>query len=111
VSNWKHGGDDQMTVGEILAYLSHLPKHKPTRWAFSCPHSYRGYYEQVAIMAHDYESTVGGLIEEVTMCLSTFTGWKGGEYTMDRDTPVWVASAGNTGFPLTWSFLDLVIGD
>lgn len=26
-----------------------------------------------------------------------FTGWKGGEFTMSKDTPVWVANSGNSG--------------
>lgn len=31
------------------------------------------------------------------MDIKEFTGWKGGEFTMDESTPVWVANAGNSG--------------
>jgi hypothetical protein len=58
--------------------------------------SYRGYYEQLAI-----EPEMGGdgkkvTVEEFLKRLeeavgATFTGYKGGEFTMDRDTPIWIA--------------------
>jgi hypothetical protein len=108
--SFKHGGPDQMTVGEILGRLKRMNPDSPSRWTFGPPHSYRGYYDQVAVTVHAYESSVGDAVAEITKCLDTFTGYKGGEFTMDLSTPVWVASAGDTGFPLTQRFLDLFLG-
>lgn len=39
---------------------------------------------------------VSNLIEMLEGALGKqFTGWKGGEFTMHRDTPMWVANPGN----------------
>jgi hypothetical protein len=66
--------------------------------------SYRGFYECLAIEP-DGDSAVGisdfyTMLEE---CIGKkFHGYKGGEYTMDRDTAVWVASWGKaTGWGIS----------
>lgn len=108
--NEKHGGPDQMTVGEILHRLRRIHPGGPTRWSLGLPHSYRGYYDQVAVTVHAHESTVSEAIDVIERCLATFAGWTSGEYTMREDTPVWVAAAGKTGFPLTERFFELLLG-
>lgn len=105
----RHGGKDQMTVGEILQLLHAYPEQFETRWSFHGPHSYRGYYDQVAVSVRDDGQTVAEMRRTVADCLDTFTGWKGGEFTMDADTPVWVAEPGLTGIPLVRQFLFLAI--
>lgn len=88
-------------LGEIHAKLEGL--HSDMQVEFSdggaptCPHSYRGFYRFLAlerttdpVMVNQFrdmvESAIGG----------TFEGYKGGEYTMSRMTPVWVAPYGDT---------------
>ena len=101
-----------MTVGEILTYLKGLPANMKTRWYFQYPCSYRGYYDQVAVMVGSgYESSVADAIMVMSSCLDTFEGWKGGSSTMDVDTPVWVAAPGSIGFPLTFGFLALMLSN
>lgn len=60
--------------------------------------SYRGYYDNLAL---DWSAvntvTVSQLIERCKDCVGkSFEGYKGGYYTMNLDTPVWVASYGKT---------------
>ena len=63
----------------------HTPKHVQ---------SYRGYYNELAI---EYEDNPSGIRAEALLDLlagaigSTHQGYKGGDYTMHRSTPVWVS--------------------
>lgn len=60
-------------------------------------YSYRGYYDHLAIGYKDHDSPNGaptrkGLVQELKMMLgSHITGYKGGEFLVTKDTPVWVA--------------------
>lgn len=62
--------------------------------------SYRGYYEQLAIGhappgSTGQSPTVGDLLIELRAAVGkVFHGYKGGDYLMTRDTPVWVANWG-----------------
>jgi hypothetical protein len=58
--------------------------------------SYRGYYDQLALTPGKTVCTVRLLLAfaEEADC-GTFQGWKGGDYTMDRETSVWAADAGD----------------
>ncbi len=60
--------------------------------------SYRGYYEQLALGYSLHEGavmTASQLRESAIACLnSTFTGYKGGEYKMTRDTKLWADNIG-----------------
>lgn len=87
----------QMTLGRLIKKLStYSPDHKI---ANICePHSYRGYYIDLAFEMDDSTSTVGEVLKMLQGCfLETFEGYKGGEFTMDKDTPIWIASWGCTG--------------
>jgi hypothetical protein len=60
--------------------------------------SWRGSYEELSIEHSNDRIT---FIEFQKMIENakgqSFEGWKGGEYTMDENTPVWVAEAGTMG--------------
>jgi hypothetical protein len=63
--------------------------------------SYRGYYEQLAIapQKRDWNArvTVASFLAVLRSALSTtFHGYRGGEYTMHRHTPLWVAERGDS---------------
>jgi hypothetical protein len=61
------------------------------------PHSYRGYYSDLAFSA-GHKRTAGAWLRELESCLgSTFTGYKGGDFTMREDTPLWAAFYGCCG--------------
>jgi hypothetical protein len=64
---------------------------------FARPHSYRGYYDELAFEpARDV--TVGEMLAAAKSALgSTYGGWKGGDYTMSEYTYCWLAYRGDTG--------------
>ena len=89
--------ETQMTLGEMIATLEDM--HSIARIdGLSEPHSYRGYYEDLA-----FEPT-GGIMrvgELLNLCKSAmgkaYEGYKGGTFVMGEMTPVWVAYNGQTG--------------
>ncbi len=95
-----------MKLGNLIAELK---KHKPGEWLTikggPVPltpgevGSYRGYYDQLAIAVNGGGyATVGSLLAELEAAVGkTFTGYKGGEYVMTRDTKVWLANYGESG--------------
>ncbi len=55
-------------------------------------HSYRGYYNNLAVSGSREQIKVGKFLKAAIECIGeTFTGYKGGEYKMYKKTPVWVA--------------------
>ena len=62
------------------------------------PHSYRGYYSDLSFHWKGNELTVESFLEGCEDSLGrTFTGWKGGDFIMDKDTLLWAADFGDTG--------------
>lgn len=64
------------------------------------PHSYRGYYQDLAF--EDLEAgatkTTAEFIEVLEGCVGkTFEGWKGGDFVMSEQTPLWRAYKGDCG--------------
>ncbi len=66
--------------------------------------SYRGYYEDLAMMFTSEQAfgednhTVGAMFKTLKDAVGEyFTGWKGGEYKASRESTVWVAQNGETG--------------
>jgi hypothetical protein len=60
--------------------------------------SYRGYYDHLAL---DYEAgrseTVAGLLQTLRAAVGgKYDGYKGGTYTMDMETPIWVSAWGES---------------
>lgn len=60
--------------------------------------SYRGYYTDLAIcFERKYPNPVGAFLDELRGAVGkSFTGYKGGDFTMHRDSRVWVANHGET---------------
>lgn len=62
-------------------------------------HSYRGYYSDLAfsgktdqrIMSHDFIDTLEGCLN------TTLTGYKGGDFHMTEQTPLWFSEYGRLG--------------
>ena len=70
--------------------------------------SYRGSYDELALgykltgydIDADHRTTVKAkdFLELLKEAIGKeYTGWKGGEYTMSENTPVWVANSGSSG--------------
>jgi hypothetical protein len=99
-----HG--EQWTLGVLIDALAAMPPNALV--ANLCePHSYRGYYERLAFEQHDGTRSADSLLRECQRCIyQVFDGYKGGEYTMTRDSLVHIANYGNTGFPLMGFYPD-----
>lgn len=85
------------TLGKLINALQKFDKEEELEiaWEYYMPtgvDSYRGYYNELAISYgdrsfNDDDMTVGkfiGILESANG--GTFTGWKGGEYTMNLNT-------------------------
>jgi hypothetical protein len=93
-----------MTLGNLIDILERKEPDKPVMFDFvhfrpKGIHSFRGYYYQLAIgYTTDEDMTVGKLLQMLKDADGkTFTGYKGGEYIMDRKTRVWVANRHESG--------------
>lgn len=62
------------------------------------PHSYRGYYSDLALEPTKAPIKVCQLMTQLNEVIDTeLTGYTGGEFLMSADTPVWVSHYGTTG--------------
>lgn len=70
--------------------------------------SWRGSYSELALGyalsgydnrdSHFNKITAHELLNDLKSAIGkTFVGWKGGDFIMDENTPVWVANRGNSG--------------
>jgi len=96
---------EQMTLGEMISALQKCDQDATVRFDFGGLHpasmdSYRGYYDQLAIgfesnLTGSNTGKVGWLLEQCQFSIEhVFHGYKGGEYQMSLDTPLWVANYG-----------------
>lgn len=87
----------QMTLGALVDRLAGLPPETMID-GLAKPHSYRGYYSDLAFQSREGKMSV---TEALALCKSAmgevFQGWKGGDYQMGRNTPVWIAERGYCG--------------
>ncbi len=88
-----------ITLGELIAKLEAQPPTNKIKVAGGVPlyvSSYRGYYSDLAInYQEDAENTVGEFLKELREAVGkTFTGYKGGDFTMTNKTLVWVDNYG-----------------
>lgn len=59
--------------------------------------SYRGYYEDLAFAPTTETRTVADLLAECREAMGrTFEGYKGGDFLMGENTPLWLSAYGNT---------------
>ena len=104
---------DQLTLGELILKLEAVPKPSDESsvdaqevvFDFEYLHptgidSWRGSYCELAI-SFDSDGAPMKLSEFISLLKSaigkTYKGYKGGEYTMSKHTPIWVANYGNSG--------------
>lgn len=106
----------QLTLGELLHTLKAIPDEDNDKcvtfdFGTAVPtefDSWRGVYAEIALGYEltGYDATgdvtpdpkLSEFIKKVETAIgSTYTGWKGGDFTMSKHTPVWVANNGNAG--------------
>jgi hypothetical protein len=85
-----------MNLGELIDQLEAIPdKHRKVRIGFGKPHSWRGSYCELAFEpVHD--TTIAAMLQCAQEADGiSYTGYKGGEYLMDRSTTVHLAEYGD----------------
>lgn len=100
-----------LTLGRAIKKLGEIAPGTPITalaGGVEHPHSYRGYYSDLALEPSPQTSTCGELLMLLQSALGqTFDGYKGGDFVMGPETPLWLASYGCGGLAIT----DLVIQD
>ena len=87
----------QMTLGSLIDALAAMPEGASVA-NLRDAHSYRGYYCDIAFERHEGVRPATGLLADCRAAMGeVFMGYKGGDYVMGRQTPVWVASYGCCG--------------
>lgn len=99
-----------MDLGQLIARLEKEPADRVVPMGFGKPHSYRGYYGELAFEPVA-DTTVGEMLAAAKEALgTTYVGYKGGEYKMDKYTPVWLANWGDTGESIGPVLLGYMLG-
>lgn len=81
---------------ELIDWLAEQNPELTVPFGFGEPASYRGYYEDVAFEPKA-NVTFGEMLGHAKGALgATFNGYKGGEFTMNEYTDVWIASWGRS---------------
>lgn len=107
ISHGEEGGI--VTLGELIQALERCDPDKIVRHGFGRPHSYRGYYEQLAFEPMGNRAVVEILADAKAALGATFMGYKGGEYRMDDWTDVWLANYGECGETIGPVLLDYML--
>lgn len=105
---------NQLTLGEMISkceviaakgYKLHDDSSPRVSFDFEYLHptslaSWRGIYAELALGFTDsgLAPSLPDFLHELQQAVGReYPGWKGGDYTMSRHTPVWVANPGNAG--------------
>lgn len=106
---------DQLTLGELILKLDAIP-NKEASLVFdfgyfypTCVDSWRGAYEELALNYQDTGSSLN--VHEFLVVLKqaigdTFTGYKGGDFKMNKHTPLWVSNYGHSNNTAVVDILD-----
>lgn len=88
--------ETQMTLGKLIKQLEEMTEDDCVANLVN-PHSYRGYYSDIAFSV-DGTTTAANLLKTCRLVMGReFTGYKGGEFLMGENTPVWISSYGVCG--------------
>lgn len=100
-----------MLLGGLIAFLE---KQHPTRLVFNgfaSPHSYRGFYEDLAFAPKE-NCTFGEMLACAKEAMGViYTGWGGDDFTTGEFTRVWLAKRGSTGRGITGSLLQSMVNE
>ncbi len=100
-----------MTLIDLIQTLEQYPPDKVVPHGFGRPHSYRGYYDQLAFEPMQ-NVTVGAMLADAKSALGqTFQGYKGGDYEMGEWTEVWLAHYGQCGEGIGPTLLRYMMGN
>lgn len=90
-----------MTLGELIEWLKQQDPNLIVLDGFGSPHCDRGSYDELAFEPVD-KTTIGDMLEYARSAVGeTFCGWKGGDFTMDEHTSVYIGHYGICGEEIT----------
>lgn len=99
----------EMRLEQLIDYLKEKNPEKRLVMGLGKPDSYRGYYDQLAFPLKP-NVTVGEMLEWAQEAVGkTYQGYKGGDFTMDKDTYVHVAAWGDCGSELSYGLVDQLL--
>lgn len=99
-----------MTLQSLIEALERAPADRVVPFGFGRPHSYRGFYDELAFEPKE-NVTVGEMLADAKSAVGrTFQGYKGGDYTMDGWTHVWLAEYGCSGEGIGPTLLRYMLG-
>jgi hypothetical protein len=100
-----------MTLDDLIAELEKHPRDRVLRHGFANPHSYRGYYVDLAVEPRE-GVTVGSMLDALTSARgTTMCGYKGGDYIMHGHVDVYLARYGSCGEEIGALLLQYMLAD
>lgn len=85
-----------MGLQDLIDWLERQDADAIVPHGFGSPMSYRGYYDELAFEPVE-NARLGDMLDHARGALrATFTGYKGGEFTMDEYTYCWIAEYGTS---------------
>lgn len=86
-----------LNLGEIIELLAAEDPDRVLPVGFTNPHSFRGYYSELAFEPAT-DVRIGDMLADAQAALGhTFQGWRGGWYKMEAYTTCWIAEEGHSG--------------
>jgi len=102
---------NRMILEDLIKKLEQFPREQVVAKGFNEPHSYRGYYDELAFEPCD-NTTVGAMLDCAKEALNkTYQGYKGGEYTMTEYTCCHLAFYGSSGESIGETLLGYMLGE
>jgi len=100
-----------MYLKDLIAFLEKRDAAIVVPVGFTHPHSYRGFYQDLAFEPA-VNVTVGEMLRDAKAALGQpYTAYNGGEYTMGGYTDVWLAKWGHAGEGIGPVLLGYMLGE
>lgn len=90
-----------MNLGELISKLEKIPQDTHIEYGFGSPMSWRGSYYELAFEPVKNTTIRDMLFYAKDAIGNTYSGYKGGDFTMDEQSEVHIAFYGSTGEPIT----------
>jgi hypothetical protein len=99
-----------MFLKDLIKWLEKQPPNTKVPVGFGHPHSFRERYADLAFVPIE-NTTVGQMLVTAKTALgSTYSGWKGGEFTMYEYSQCWLAEEGCDGEVIGPVLLNYMVG-
>lgn len=90
-----------MELGQLITWLEKQDPALVVSDGIGQPHTDRSYYYNLAFDPVD-KTTIGEMLNFAKSAIgSTYEGYKGGDYTMQEQTEVFIGLYGDSGEPIT----------